>query len=664
MSRNHNRGPKKASRFADLAKAWVDEDPFEPAPPRDPFDLASASLANACLGAALPGPVRRAVLRGDPIAIVVAVPGPSWVKPVEAAFRALRADIHLMARDGSARRDHKPDIGNAAISEPLARGTPTIGISQSPDAYLPAALVAGADARLDVRSPDAATFRRVLRACGVRRVPRSIPDAPCGGLTFDEIVSAIRVGASGPAVLATLARMSAHKSGSGGAGDAVPPLRDLPGFSGEARVWGEALIDGFARWRRGECAFRDLDASAVIVGPPGVGKSYFVRSLACGLGVPLHATSVGSWFAQSDGALGGVTQAFQKSWDAAIADARAGGAVWMCDELDALPDRARLSDRAREWWTALISLVLTATDGATTDRAGLVLLGCSNAGSFAAPTASLDAALTRQGRFSRILWVDMPSASDLAAVTSFGLDGALSPADLLPAVRLATGASAADATAWARDARNAAAAKGRAVEVADVVAAIAPADTRSTDEVRRAAVHEAGHAVVALAVGQPLESASIVGAGRSGGRTTIGTPAMATPTAHDFNRAVVVALSGRAAEELLLGAPSTGAEGDLAKATAALAAMVVSTGLAGALTHLAPSGAATDMLRLDAGLRRMVEQRLAKLYAESMTLIGAHRGEVAAVAEALVARRFLTGVEVTAIIEATVGNQTGGSHVQ
>jgi len=127
---------------------------------------------------------------------------------------------------------------------------------------------------------------------------------------------------------------------------------------------------------------------------------------------------------------------------------------------------------------------------------------------------------------------------------------------------------------------------------------------------------------------------------------------------------VVVALSGRAAEELLLGAPSTGAEGDLAKATAALAAMVVSTGLAGALTHLAPSGAATDMLRLDAGLRRMVEQRLAKLYAESMTLIGAHRGEVAAVAEALVARRFLTGVEVTAIIEATVGNQTGGSHVQ
>ena len=70
------------------------------------------------------------------------------------------------------------------------------------------------------------------------------------------------------------------------------------------------------------------------------------QSQARALGVPLHATSVGDWFARSDGALGGVVQRFQAVWDAAMVDARAGGALLLIDEVDSIPDRATLSDRA------------------------------------------------------------------------------------------------------------------------------------------------------------------------------------------------------------------------------------------------------------------------------------------------------------------------------
>ena len=338
-----------------------------------------------------------------------------------------------------------------------------------------------------------------------------------------------------------------------------------------------------------------------------------------------------------------------------MGDARAGGALLLIDEIDAIPDRAKLSDRAREWWSALLAQILAVTDGVNS-REGLILLGCTNAGSSAAPASSLDAALVRPGRFGKIIWVNLPSEADLAAIVAHWLSGALSADALLPAVRLGVGASAADAAAWARVARNLASDAGRAVEVADVLSVIAPADQWSDADRWRAAVHKSAHAVALVHLGGRVESASIVQRGLSGGRTEFAAGA-AFPTVDDVHRAAIVGLSGRAGEEIIVGSVSLGAEGDLADVTQLLARAHASAGMGGTLLHLAPAGAAASLLLHDLDLRRAVDQHVRRAYDAALLLVRDRRDAIGRVAEALFRRRFLAGDEIRRLVEAPA---TGG----
>ncbi len=648
-----------ASADADL-RAIANTQAFAPesegvAPDPSNVNAMASAFADTALLAALPARLRSALAAGRPVAVVISVPDKSWIEAIEAAVRRVARDVVVFARDGSKRSQDKPDVGGDKVAYTLAGGHPVVGVATSPEVVLPAALMAHADARIEVSAPSGKALRRLLRKYARGPVPRDLGPGSTS-LTFNEILAGFRRGATARDVLQNFARARARKA-STSAIDDVPALPDLPGFSGEARRFGMALIDGFSRWRSGSCKFADLDASAIFAGPPGAGKTYFVRSLAKGLDVPLHVTSVGDWFARSAGDLGAVTQKFQAVWDNAIADARSGGAVLLVDEIDAIPDRAKLTDRAREWWSGLLAHILTVTDGAATDRRGLCLFGCTNAGSAAAPLSSLDGAMVRPGRFGRVIWVDLPSEVDLAAICSYWLGGAIATDSLLPVVRLSTGASAADAASWARDARNAAATDGRAVTVADVAAAIAPPDDRSDSDLRRASVHEAAHAVAAVHLGRRLQSASIVPHGRSGGRTAFTVEGL-FPTAADVNSSAIVALAGRAGEEILLGSVSLGAERDLAEATATVAAAHASAGMGDTLLHLAPQDEAASILLRDRRLRLAVEADVRQAYIDALALVTANREAVERVAEALFRRRFLTGDEIERLVRGALA--TGG----
>lgn len=123
------------------------------------------------------------------------------------------------------------------------------------------------------------------------------------------------------------------------------------------------------------------------------------------------------------------------------------------------------------------------------------------------------------------------------------------------------------------------------------------------------------------------------------------------PTADAIEATIIGTLAGRAAEEVFFGQPSSGAENDLASASSFLAAMVVSQGLGGGgLVHLAPSDEAASLLRHDFALRREVDARLARIYARALEIIRARKQAVEAVANALVARRLLTGAEIEDIL--------------
>jgi cell division protease FtsH len=91
----------------------------------------------------------------------------------------------------------------------------------------------------------------------------------------------------------------------------------------------------------------------------------------------------------------------------------------------------------------------------------------------------------------------------------------------------------------------------------------------SAEDKRRIAYHEAGHAVVATALDETdgLEKVSVVARGRGIGHLAVLTEEKLLPTRHDMQAQVAIAMAGVAAEEMLFGEPSIGAESDLERAT-------------------------------------------------------------------------------------------------
>jgi hypothetical protein len=625
---------------ADAGAATTSGKPEAPAAAM-PSEIVQA-IASAALDAALPKSVRKRLAAGRPIAIVIGVPSPQWLEPIGAAVGALSPTAFVLERDGG-KKAKKPDAGDDEVAAALVYGRPVIGASPAPDRALPAALNACADVRVDIAPINETIVRGLLRRFARGRAPRNLSAAPCASLSIAEIVSCFRRGSTAREVLAGFTRLAARKSATSALDD-TPSLERLPGFSGAARAWGEDLVVNFGRWRAGEVAWRSLSASAVLAGPPGTGKTLFAKSLARSLGVALHVTSVGDWFAHSDGCLGGVTQALESAWNAALADARGGGALLLIDELDALPDRATMGPRAREWWATLIAHALTLFDGAVTARDGLVLMGATN---FA---AHIDAALVRPGRFDRVIEIPPPSVENLVAVLNFHLDGALAGADLKPLVQLAGGATPAAAAGWARQAKAIAAAERREVALGDLVAVIAPPDERPAADIRRIAIHEAGHVVVASSLGRAVESVTLVPAGVVAGQTVVDAVGSIVPTARELERGAMVSLAGRAAEQIVLGAPSAAAEGDLARATAAVASAQASSGLGRSLVHVVPTDGVLALIGRDPALRRAVHRRLERLYSQVVRRVARRRAAVERVADALAQRRFLAGDELKALV--------------
>lgn len=141
---------------------------------------------------------------------------------------------------------------------------------------------------------------------------------------------------------------------------------------------------------------------------------------------------------------------------------------------------------------------------------------------------------------------------------------------------------------------------------------------------------------------------SIVQVGGSGGRT-IADSDVGLATLADLDRIGTISLGGRAAEVLLLGAPSAGAVGDLAKVTGLLLSAHGTAGLGDSLLHRASERDAHVLLNVDPKLRRTIDARLQRLYATALAIIEAQRSRTKQIAEALLRRRFLSHDEVQAL---------------
>ncbi len=164
---------------------------------------------------------------------------------------------------------------------------------------------------------------------------------------------------------------------------------------------------------------------------------------------------------------------------------------------------------------------------------------------------------------------------------------------------------------------------------------------------RRVAIHEAGHALMARLKGRRIQHAVIH---PDGGCVTSHHDGEPIDVAHLITT-MTIALAGRAAEEHLFGSQSVmiGGEADLLKATDLALTLETRLGLGDAgLMHL--GAIAPFRLMLEPEIRLAVSDRLDRAYAEALRLIAENEDALQAIAADLAARGYLTGDDIEAAI--------------
>ena len=372
-----------------------------------------------------------------------------------------------------------------------------------------------------------------------------------------------------------------------------------------------------------------IPKGVLLVGPPDTGKTLLAKAVAGEAGVPFFSIS-GSEFVEMFVGVGAarVRDLFEQ------ARAKAPAIIFI-DELDAL-GRARgavpgLGGHDEKEQT--LNQLLVEMDGFDTSS-GLIILAATNRPEI------LDTALLRAGRFDRQVLVDRPDRKgrlEILKVHSAKVKLA-ADAKLDEVAGITAGFSGADLANLVNEAAIAATRRhAQEVTLADFTAAVerivAGLERRSrvlnAGERRAVALHEMGHALVALAQpgSDPVHKVSIIprGIGALGYTLQRPTEDRYLMTRTELQRKLAVLLGGRAAEMLVLGELSTGAADDLAKATDIAREMVTRYGMDAGLGHVAyePPRSATPELAVlgGQGARTLSEATLQRIDAAVSALV-------------------------------------------
>ncbi len=366
----------------------------------------------------------------------------------------------------------------------------------------------------------------------------------------------------------------------------------------------EAELAELVDYLRNSDKYRRLGAripkGVLLVGPPGTGKTLLARAVAGEAKVPFYYVSA-SEFVELFVGLGAarVRDLFQQARERAPA-------IVFIDEIDSIGQTRSGATGfpmgSHQEQEQTLQQLLTEMDGFE-PNSGVIIMAASNR------PEVLDPALLRPGRFDRQILVNLPDIKGREQILRIHARKVTlaDDVDLFVVARRTPGFSGAQLANIINEGALLAARRGKSeVEMVDLEEAVdrvvAGLERRSqvlSDRERRlVAFHELGHALVARFVehADPVHRISIIPRGIGALGYTQQLPdeeryLMAEPELRDR---IAVLLGGRAAEELVFGFATTGAQDDLKKATEIARRMVMEFGMS---TKVGPINIAEDGYR-------------------------------------------------------------------
>lgn len=358
-----------------------------------------------------------------------------------------------------------------------------------------------------------------------------------------------------------------------------------------------------------------LPKGILLTGPPGTGKTLLARAVAGEAGVPFFFMS-GSEFDELYVGVGAkrVRELF------AAARAKAPAIVFI-DELDAIGSKRNPKDHAYSKQT--LNQLLVDLDGFS-QSSGVIFIAATNF------PEMLDKALTRPGRFDKIVNVELPDVRGRTAILKHHMKKVETAADVNPQLlaRGTSGFSGADLMNLVNQAAiYASQQKAVSVDMSHfewakdkILLGAARKTMVLTEESRRnTAFHEAGHAIAALYTpgATSLYKATILPRGQALG-ITFQLPDMDKydQTKKELLAKLDVCMGGKIAEEMINGPENVtaGCSSDLKSATQVARAMVTSFGMSDAIGPVDLSESWNDW---SASTRHLAEQQIRSLLLDS-----------------------------------------------
>ena len=412
-----------------------------------------------------------------------------------------------------------------------------------------------------------------------------------------------------------------------------------------------------------------LPKGALLVGPPGTGKTLLAKAVAGEAKVPFFSLS-GSAFVEMYVGVGAsrVRDLFKQAQQMAPC-------IVFIDEIDAIGKSrdSALGGGGNDEREQTLNQLLAEMDGFDTNK-GLLVLAATNRPEI------LDPALLRPGRFDRRIIVDKPDLKGRVEILKVhAKDVKMDETVNLEEIALATsGAVGSDLANMINEAAITAVKHGRQVvsqkdlfEAVEVVLVGKEKKDRimSAEERRIVSYHEVGHALVtALQKNtEPVQKITIV-------PRTMGALGyvMQTPeeekflnTKKELEAMIVVALGGRAAEEIVFDTVTTGASNDIEQATKIARAMITQYGMSERFGLMGLESVQSRYLdgravrncgeATAAEIDEEIMKMLKASYEEAKRLLSANRDALDKIAAFLIEKETITGKEFMKIFREVKG---------